>query len=96
VPQELRPNVAFTALALFNVMRFPLLFLPMIINFIIESRSGTALSPPSPPNPPHLHIESRFLPHPRPSKTRPFPCSFPPSHKQFNRFPRLHASREAL
>jgi hypothetical protein len=36
--QELKPNVAFTSLALFNVMRFPLSFLPMIINFIIESR----------------------------------------------------------
>jgi hypothetical protein len=43
VRQELKPNVAFTSLALFNVMRFPLSFLPMIINFIIESRCALPL-----------------------------------------------------
>ncbi len=40
--------MAFTSLALFNVMRFPLSFLPMIINFIIESRRAC------PPAPTHL------------------------------------------
>eukprot|EP00960_Hanusia_phi_P063575 765515-Hanusia_phi.AAC.2 len=35
---ELRPNIAFTALALFNVLRFPLNTLPMIINIIVESQ----------------------------------------------------------
>mmetsp|Transcript_14532 Transcript_14532/g.49619 ORF Transcript_14532/g.49619 Transcript_14532/m.49619 type:complete len:1544 (-) Transcript_14532:156-4787(-) len=35
---ELRPNIAFTALALFNVLRFPLNTLPMIINIVVESQ----------------------------------------------------------
>ncbi len=38
--QELRPSVAFTALALFNVMRFPLTMLPMIISFVVEGRTA--------------------------------------------------------
>uniref|UniRef100_A0A6T8KKU6 ATP-dependent transporter ycf16 n=1 Tax=Hemiselmis andersenii TaxID=464988 RepID=A0A6T8KKU6_HEMAN len=37
---ELKASVAFTALALFNVMRFPLNTLPMIINFIVEGRTA--------------------------------------------------------
>ena len=35
---ELKPSVAFSALALFNVMRFPLNTLPMIISLIVESQ----------------------------------------------------------
>jgi ATP-binding cassette subfamily C (CFTR/MRP) protein 1 len=35
---ELKPSTAFAALALFNVMRFPLNTLPMIISLIIESQ----------------------------------------------------------
>lgn len=37
---ELRASTAFTALALFNVMRFPLNTLPMIINFVVEGRTA--------------------------------------------------------
>ena len=37
---ELKASTAFTALALFNVMRFPLNTLPMIINFIVEGRTA--------------------------------------------------------
>ena len=35
---ELKPSTAFPALALFNVMRFPLNTLPMIITIIVESQ----------------------------------------------------------
>ncbi len=38
--QDLKPSIAFTALALFNVMRFPLNTLPMIINFVVEGRTA--------------------------------------------------------
>ena len=35
---DLKPSIAFTGLALFNVLRFPLNTLPMIINLIVESQ----------------------------------------------------------
>jgi len=37
---ELKPSTAFAALALFNVMRFPLNTLPMIIGLIVESATA--------------------------------------------------------
>lgn len=46
---ELRPNIAFTALALFNVMRFPLNMISMIINLVIQSQVPPRLRRPAPP-----------------------------------------------
>jgi len=37
---DLKPSTAFAALALFNVMRFPLNTLPMIISIIVESQTA--------------------------------------------------------
>ena len=46
---ELRPNIAFTALALFNVMRFPLNMISMIINLVIQSQVAPLPRLPAPP-----------------------------------------------